>query len=239
MLHGPEFRSIHQLKPREARKYLAYMHQALVDYHRAWMMNPNCITAIDGAVTAQFLVRLRRHTRWNIWPIHSTWLSRAFNARPNALTACRIATNFEAMCADPYDGKWYHNNNELLYELIRGPEYYRRPSSPMNLMLLYGAQAILNYPQTNAAPHQLVHRSLIHSYHIWRHLYPALKAYFMYHPFDERARSLYARVACELHHWNTAERQFQKLRNGARVSVFGSREMYLKLKVEAEDHATD
>ena len=239
MLHGPKLQSIHQLKPRDARKYLSYMHQALVDYHRAWMMNPNCITAIDGAITAQFWAHLRRYARWNIWPAHSTWLIRAFNARPDALTACRIATNFEAMCADPYDGKWYYNDNNLLYELIRAPEYYRRPSSPMNLMLLYGAQTILNYPETNAAPHQLVHESLIHSFHIWRHLHPAMKEYFMYHPFDERVRSLYARVACELHHWNTAERQFQKLGSAARLSVFGNRKMYFKLKIEAADHATN
>ncbi|MGC8560817.1 MAG: hypothetical protein ACP5O1_09075 [Phycisphaerae bacterium] len=239
MLHGPRLQSIHQLKPREAGLYIAYMRRALAEYHRAWTMNPNCISAIDGAMTSQFWISLRLRPPYDIWPEYSTWLTRAFDADPHALTACRIATNFEAMCADPFNGKWYFNNNKFLYELIRGPEYYRRPSSPMNLMLLYGAQTILNYPQTNAAPHQLVHISLIHSYHIWRHLHPAMKGYFMYHPFDERARSLYARVACELHHWNTAERQFQKLGSAARVSVFGGRKKYFKLKTEASNHVMD
>ncbi len=236
LLHGRALQGVRSLSPGNARTFLADLHKSMAGYHLAWMMNPDCTVAINGAISVQFWINMRIKNPWQIWPMYSTWFLRAFNADPDNLDACRIAMRFEAMCAKPYTGKWFFRDNNLLAELMRDPRRFRLPSSPMALVMLYGAQIILDHPATNAAAVQTVPVTFLHTMHIWRYLHSIMPKYLTAHPTDERAMSLYARVACELHHWNTAETEFQHLGSRARISAFGGRKMYLKLKAQAAQY---
>ena len=238
LLGGTGLSAIRGLPPAKAAVFLSDMHKSLVDYHLAWTLDPDCAIATNGAMTAQFWIKVRTGRPWWIWPGESKWFIRSFNANPDNLAACLIALRFEALCADPFDGESYGLNNEYIYQLLRNTMYYRKPSNPMALILLYGAQIILDNPATNAAPHQAHRVTLLHSMNIWKHINITMTAYFKAHPQDEMVRSCYAHLACELHHWNTAESQFLLLGNHSRVMVFGGAKMYRKLKAQAARAAT-
>ena len=236
-LRSRTLQGVRDLSFTDAQRLLSEMRQSLAAYRQAWLLNPDCVSATNGAMAAQLWINTRNNAAWAIWPAHSTWLTRALDADPEDIQACRIGINFEAMCVKPFDGRDWWDGNGMLYQLMLDPEAFRSPSSPMLLVAIYGAQIILDHPLTNASPHQVIQRTFLQAFHAWRHIHASMAEYLGAHPDDERARSLYARVACELHHWKTAERQFQRLGNRARVAVFGGRKQYLKLKILAGDKA--
>ena len=233
LLGGSGLNAVRRLSPGKARTFLADLHKSLAMYHMAWLMNPDCTIATNGALTAQLWINVRTKQPWAIWPFYSNWFIRAFNANPHNIGAFCTAIRFEAMCADPFDGEHYCVDDQYIYQVLHNAMFFRPPSSRMALAMLYGAQIVLNNPVTNKATHQLRPVTLLQGLRVWKHLQPIMTAYFTIHPQDEKARSYYARLACETHHWNTAEAQFRALGSHVRIPVFGGRKIYRRLKAEA------
>ncbi|NNM85152.1 MAG: hypothetical protein HKL96_05265 [Phycisphaerales bacterium] len=115
--------------------------------------------------------------------------------------------------------------------------FFRKPSSRMVMVLLYGCQAVLDNPAANAASALHNKTTLLKALNFWKHINPVLSTYLNARPNDEKARSYYARIACELHHWNTANLEFSQLGDHARVTAFGGRKAYLRLKAQASQHS--
>ncbi|NNM85552.1 MAG: hypothetical protein HKL96_07335, partial [Phycisphaerales bacterium] len=145
-MHGSGLAAIHQMSRTAAAQFLYNMDKSLLDYHLAWKLDPNCAAAAEGALSAQLWMNTRTHKFWLIWPFNSTWFIRAFNANPGNIKVCRIGENFEAMCAPPYNGRGFDHDDCYLAQFLRDPMFFRKPSSRMVMVLLYGCQAVLDNP---------------------------------------------------------------------------------------------
>lgn len=204
-----------------AKLFSERLAEAETAFEKAWKLDPKNALAPTKMITVAMGLGQPR-ARMEIW------FERAMQAEPDNYAAC----HYKLFYLEP---KWLGSEKEMLdfgRQCLKAGNWRMR----IPFILIRAHENLSRYPRGDRKDYATqTDRDYFKNGAAWDDIRDVHEGYLKHFPESHGDRSYYAVLACWSGKWAEAHRQFDVLGDKAVVSVFGSKEEYLRLRREAAE----